>query len=79
MNRHFPKEGIQKQTDTGKDAQRHSLSGDISSHLPRGLKSTTQETGIGDDVEKKKPSRIVGGNANWCSYCWRQYGVCPNN
>ena len=73
---------IQMATDTGKDAQHHSLSGkytsklqwDITSHLSEWLKSTTQETTlVGEDVETKKPS-CTGGNANWCTHCGKQYG-----
>ena len=39
------------------------------------LKSKTQEaTSIGEEVEKKEPLCTVGGNANWCRYCGKQYG-----
>ena len=29
---------------------------------------------IGEDVEKRKPSYIVGENINWCSHYGKQYG-----
>ena len=48
----------------------------LTSHLLEWLKSTTQETaGVGEDVEEKEPFYTVGGNANWCSHCRKQYGV----
>ena len=28
-----------------------------------------------EDVEKREPSCTVGGNADWCSHCAKQYGV----
>ena len=34
-------------------------------------KSTTNP---GEDVEKREPFCTVGGNANWCSHCGKQYG-----
>ena len=45
-----------------------------SSYLSKWLKSKTQETtGIGKEVEKKKPSCTVDWNASWCSHCGKQY------
>ena len=81
MNRHFSKEDIHMVTDTGKDAQHHSssgqckskLQGDITLHLLEWLTSKAQETGVGEDVEKGKSS-TVGGNASWCSHSGKQYG-----
>jgi len=37
------------------------------------LKFKTQETSVGEDVEKEGPLCAVGGNANWCGHCGRQY------
>ena len=45
-----------------------------SAHLSEWLKSETQETSVEEDVEKKEPSRTIGGNENWCSHCGKQYG-----
>ena len=36
-------------------------------------------TGVGEDVEEKGPSCTVGGNADWCSHCGKQYGVSSKN
>ena len=33
-----------------------------------------KKTHVGEDVEKKKPSCTVGGNANCCGHCGKQYG-----
>ena len=30
-------------------------------------------TNAGKDMEKGEPSPTVGRNANWCSYCGKQY------
>jgi len=39
------------------------------------LTPVTQETtSVGKDVEKKEHLCTVGGNANWCSHCGKQYG-----
>ena len=36
-------------------------------------------TNVGEDVEKREPSYIVGENLNWCSHCGKQYeGVSKN-
>ena len=76
----FPKKTHRWPTDSWKD---HSSSGkcksklqwDITSHISEWLISTTQETtGVGEDMEKKEPSRTVGGNANRCSHCGKWYG-----
>ena len=32
-----------------------------------------EATSIRKDMEKKKPSCAVGGNANWCSHHGKQY------
>ena len=33
----------------------------------------------GEDVEKRKPSYIVGGNVNWCSHYGKQCGEFSKN
>ena len=35
----------------------------------------TSTNKAGEDVEKGEPSYTVGGNADWCSHCGKQYGV----
>ena len=37
------------------------------------LKSTTEMTGYGKEVEKKESPCTVE-NVNWCSHCGKQYG-----
>ena len=38
-------------------------------HTPVRMTKITQETtGVGTDVENRKLSCTVGGNANWCSH-----------
>ena len=32
---------------------------------------------VGADVERKEPSCTIGGNANWCGHCGKQYGGFP--
>ena len=52
----------------------------ITSYMPEWLKSKTQETtSVGEDVEKKEHSCTVGGNANWCNRCKKQYGDSSKN
>ena len=29
---------------------------------------------VGEDVEKREPSSMDGGNINWCRYYGKQYG-----
>ena len=38
-----------------------------------------QVTSVGKDVEKREPSCTVGGIANWCSHCGKQYGGSSKN
>ena len=38
-----------------------------------------QTKSAGEDVEKKEPSYIVGGNANWYSHYGDQYGDSLKN
>ena len=38
------------------------------------LESKRQEiTSVGEDVEKKEPSRTFSGNVNWCSHCGKHF------
>ena len=37
--------------------------------------SINQQTSAGEDVEKGELFRIVGGDADWCSHCGKQYGI----
>ena len=32
-----------------------------------------------EGVEKREPSYTVGGNVDWCSHYWRQYGISSKN
>ena len=34
---------------------------------------------VREDVEKGEPLYTVGGNADWCSHCRKQYGVTSKN
>ena len=34
-----------------------------------------QTTSAGEVVEKREPECTVGGNADWCSQCGKQYGI----
>ena len=50
---------------------------DTTSHLSEWLSlETTQMTNVGQDAEKREPSRTVGGNVNWCSYCGKTVWRC---
>ena len=33
------------------------------------------KTSAGEVMEKREPECIVGGNADWCSHCGKQYGI----
>ena len=48
---------------------------DITSYLIEWLSSKRQEwASVGNDVEKREPLCIVGGNVNCCSHYRKQYG-----
>ena len=52
---------------------------DTTAHPSEWLKSKTQDTSVGQEVEKKEPSWTVGGNANWYSHCGKKYGISSNS
>ena len=69
--------------DIWKDAQHHESSQkcklkpqwDIISHLSEWLSSINQQTtSAGEDVEEGELFCTVGGNADWCRPCGKQYG-----
>jgi len=35
-------------------------------------------TSVDENVEKREPLCIVGGNVNWCSHCGKQYEGSSN-
>ena len=37
-----------------------------------------EKASVGEDVEKREPLCTVGGNADWCSHCGKQYEVSSN-
>ena len=34
---------------------------------------------LGEVVERREPKCTVGGNADWCSHCGKQYGISSEN
>jgi len=75
-------------TGTWKSAQHYQSSGrckshpqwDVTSHQLKWLFSKKPETtSVGENAEKGEPSCTVGGNANWCSHSWEQYGRSSKN
>ena len=42
------------------------------------INKSTKTSG-GKDVEKREPQCTVGGNADWCSHCGKQYGISSQN
>ena len=52
----------------------------ITSHLPEWIPSINQQTtSAGEDVEKGEHFCTVGGNADWCNHCEKQYGETLKN
>ena len=37
------------------------------------------EKNVGEDAEKREPWYIVGGNADRCNHCGKQYGISSEN
>ena len=82
MNRHFSKEDIQR-------AQRHMkrcsaslairelpIKTTVRYHLtPVRVANINKSTNVGEDAEKRESWYIVGGNADWCGHCGKQYGI----
>ena len=47
---------------------------------PEWLSSINQQTtSVREDVEKREPSCVVDGNADWCNHCGKQYGDTSKN
>ncbi|KAK1346701.1 hypothetical protein QTO34_000561 [Cnephaeus nilssonii] len=48
--------------------------GEAGSRVPNGYHQQINKfTSAGEDVEKKEASYTAGGNADWCSYCGKQW------
>ena len=83
LKRHFSKEVTRWLTNIWKDAQHCSLlkkcklklQWDITSHWSEWPSPKCLQTiNAGEDVEKREPTRTVGGNVNWHSHCGEQCG-----
>ena len=42
-------------------------------------KQINKQLSAGEVVEKMEPWYIVGGNADWCGHCVKQYGIFSEN
>ena len=52
----------------------------FSSHQSEWLASKNPQTiNVGEGVERREPSNIVGKNINWYSHCGEQYGGSIKN
>ena len=86
LKRHFSTEDIQR-------AQRHrkgysaslatremQIKTTIRYHfIPVRMAIINKSTSADEAVEKREPQCTIGGNADWCSHCGKQYGISSKN